>query len=645
MTDTSHALGSTPASSGPVTAQEAGTADVSGMRCSGLPRAFRLCGLRAILMGLVLLAVLPALGLAVFQGSVQLRQAREEAKAEAASRALALAGAQRELTLAARQLIETMAATTVVRVIDPQGCAQLFSELLARSGGGVANLLAVSAAGERIGEAVADAGDFFPTERNPIGQVSFEDRHWFRQVMRTGELYVGRFALAPNGRPIMILACPARSWNGSVKAVVAACLTLDALGKRLETQPPPPGSQVRVMSASGLLLAGLADAREQVGADIVASPLARAVLRRQDGNTELRDADDVPRLVGFARLLPDQPDSPVVSVAVPLTEAYAKVQALLRTQILWLVLVGVIGLGAAWLLASRLLVSPILGLMHAAEAIGRGESATRVAALGTVPELGRLGRAFNRMAEDLEEREQGLIQLTADLRNSNRDLEQFAYVASHDLQEPLRKITSFADLLTRRYGGQLDETGQRYINYMVDGAKRMSQLINHLLTYSRLGTHGKAFTRMALGDALDIALDNLQISLEQTGAVVRRGYLPTVTADVAQIGQLFQNLIGNALKYRGPDTPQVAIEARRRDDTWEVSVADNGLGIAKQHHDRVFRMFQRLHTAQEYPGAGIGLSFCKRIVERHGGRIWVESEEGKGSTFFFTLPDKEEPIQ
>jgi signal transduction histidine kinase len=596
-------------------------------------------------MGLVLLAVLPALGLALFQGLSQLAQAREEAKAEAASRALTLAGAQREQFLAARQLIETLAATTVVRVIDPQGCAQLFSELLAQSGGGVANILAVAASGERIAEAVPEAGDFFPAQRNPIGQISFSDRDWFQDVMRTGKFHVGHFALAQDARPSLVIACPARSWDGTVKAVVAACLTLDALTRRLETVPPPAGSIVGVVAASGILLSSRPDPDGMVGKNMAAAPLVQAVLEHADGNTEVSGLDGIARLVGFARLMPEQPDSPVVYVGIPLAEAYAKVQALLRTQVLWLVLVGIVGLGAAWLLASRLLVTPILALMEAAEAIGRGESSTRLAQSAKVTELGRLGRAFNRMAEDLEIRERGLIQLTSDLRNSNRDLEQFAYVASHDLQEPLRKITSFADLLTKRYGAQFDETGQRYIHYMVDGARRMSQLINHLLTYSRLGTHGKSFAAMNLGDALDIALDNLQISLEQTGAVVRRDCLPMVTADLAQIGQLFQNLVGNALKYRSEARPVVSVTARHVDEGWEIAVADNGLGIAKQHHERVFRMFQRLHTAQDYPGAGIGLSFCKRIVERHGGRIWVESEEGKGSTFFFTLPDRKEHPQ
>lgn len=169
----------------------------------------------------------------------------------------------------------------------------------------------------------------------------------------------------------------------------------------------------------------------------------------------------------------------------------------------------------------------------------------------------------------------------------------------------------------------------------------MSQLINHLLTYSRLGTSRAAFAETELGQALDVALDNLELPLAEAGASVTRDALPAVVADATQLAQLFQNLVGNAVKYRGDAPPAVHVAARREDDAWVVSVADNGMGIAPRHFDRVFRMFQRLTTAKEHAGAGIGLAFCKRIVERHGGRIWVESVEGEGSTFFFTLPDRE----
>jgi signal transduction histidine kinase len=593
-------------------------------------------------MGLVLLAVLPALGLALSHGLTQREQARTEAKAQAATQALNLATVQKEQFTAARQLIETLAATTVVRVIDPQGCSLLFSQLLGQSGGGVANILAVSATGERIGEAVLDAGDFFPAARTPLGTPSYASRDWFAHVVRTGEFYTGPFTLAPNGKPVMTIACPARGWDGGVKAVVAACLTLDALARSVADAPLPPGSTVGVLDGAGLLLAAIPEPKHLVGTNVSVSPLTRAVLDRAQGSAEAAGLDGVVKLVGFARLLPEPATAPAVFVGVPLDEAYARSQELLRDQMGWLALVGVVGLGAAWVLGSRLLVGPIMSLVEAAEAIGRGEFGARLDESAHALELKRLGRAFNRMAEGLEERERGLVQKTAELENSNKDLEQFAYVASHDLQEPLRKIISFADLLAKRCSGQLDETGQRYVDFMVDGARRMSQLINHLLTYSRLGTRGKAFARMEVAAALAVALDNLQLTIEEAGATVTQAGLPVVVADMAQIGQLFQNLIGNALKYRGPDAPVVRVSAARGEGAWTMAVADNGIGIAPQHFDRVFRMFQRLHTAREHPGVGIGLSFCKRIVERHGGRIWVESEEGRGSTFFFTLPDNQE---
>jgi len=180
------------------------------------------------------------------------------------------------------------------------------------------------------------------------------------------------------------------------------------------------------------------------------------------------------------------------------------------------------------------------------------------------------------------------------------------------------------------------------MDYMVDGAKRMSQLITHLLEYSRIGTRGKTFDAVDLNVALDAALDNLQLPIEENNATIVREPLPLVPADATQICQLFQNLIGNAIKYRGPADPVIRVAAEHRAGAWVVSVADNGPGIAPQHHERIFRMFQRLQADRGQQGAGIGLSFCKRIAERHGGRIWVESEEGRGSTFYCTLPDTQE---
>jgi len=245
---------------------------------------------------------------------------------------------------------------------------------------------------------------------------------------------------------------------------------------------------------------------------------------------------------------------------------------------------------------------------------------------------------------DITERrraEEALQERTDELARSNRDLEQFAYVASHDLQEPLRAVAGPLQLLQRRYEGQLDARADEYIGHAVEGAARMQALIQDLLTYSRVGRAENAFQLVECATALDYALKNLSASIEETGAQVHRGPLPALPAIGPQISILFQNLIGNAIKFRRNEAPvQIRVEAERREGDWLFRVQDNGIGIEARYFERIFLIFQRLHTRRDYPGTGIGLALCKRIVERHGGHIWVESESGVGTTFFFTLPDQ-----
>jgi len=249
-------------------------------------------------------------------------------------------------------------------------------------------------------------------------------------------------------------------------------------------------------------------------------------------------------------------------------------------------------------------------------------------------ELARLMKQFFEQKRQLVEKEKELVR-------SNEELQQFAYVASHDLQEPLRMVSSYTQLLARRYRGKLDKDADDFIGFAVDGVTRMQRLINDLLSYSRVGSRGRSFEPTDTDVVLGRALANLKLAIADNHASVTHDPLPRVKADERQLEQLFQNLVGNAIKYHGAEPPRVHVGANRNNGNWEFSIKDNGIGIDPQYNDRIFVIFQRLHSREEYEGTGIGLAVCKKIVERHGGRIWVQSEAGKGSDFRFTIPATE----
>ncbi len=320
-----------------------------------------------------------------------------------------------------------------------------------------------------------------------------------------------------------------------------------------------------------------------------------------------------------------------------------------------LVVAGLVAGAVLWRTLRAWITEPMDALASDARAVSSGDLHHPVATTGP-GEIADLADAVDRMRlhlvaqvqeversrAEIADAHDRLSEQAEELRRSNRDLEQFAYVASHDLQEPLRKVASFTQLLQKRYGGQMDERADQYIAFAVDGAKRMQQLIQDLLGFSRVGRLGGELSDVPLEDALAAALENLGGLVEDTGAVVVHDPLPVVRGERALLVQLLQNLVGNAIKFRDPDrVPEVRITATQVADSWELECRDNGIGIDPQYADRVFVIFQRLHPKDVYEGTGIGLALCKKIVEYHGGRIWLGRPEGPdehGTSIRWTLP-------
>jgi signal transduction histidine kinase len=320
-----------------------------------------------------------------------------------------------------------------------------------------------------------------------------------------------------------------------------------------------------------------------------------------------------------------------------------------------------IGVGVTLLLAvgvvlarmlRRSVLQPIASLVAQTRQVAAGDLGKEIDITGPL-ELENLGEDVDLMRERLatqlarvERARLRIQQRSAELARSNADLEQFAYVASHDLSEPLRKVTNFCQLLERQYGDQLDDKARQYIGFMVDGAKRMQILINDLLAFSRVGRTTEHFESVDLNASLRRALSNLEGQLEESGAYVVPGDLPTVPGDPTLLTALLQNLVGNAVKYRDPARrPVVEVSAVREKDVWKLAVQDNGIGIEQQYAERIFTIFQRLHLRDQYGGTGIGLALCRKIVEFHRGRLWLAESEGQGARFELTLPVQAIPLE
>ena len=467
------------------------------------------------------------------------------------------------------------------------------------------------------------------------------------------------FGPPPLNRQTMVISTPLRDKQDNVLAVLAARVNLVTLSSIME-----PNGAVKQNEDSYLVNKfNMFTTDPRFGPDYamkksIYTEGVQAALAEQEGVAFYTGYRGVP-VIGAFTWLPELQMGLVTEVEQ--SEVFAPIYALQKILILIGIGIALLSAQVGWLIA-RSITRPVQRLIEDTREIGRGNLEHRVTATGK-DEIGQLSQAFSQMAtglretlvsrdilagevserrkaqQSLLESEEKLKQMVAELERSNAELQRFAYVASHDLQEPLRMVSSYTQLLEKRYKDRLDNDAHDFINFAVDGARRMQNLIDDLLAFSRVGTHGKPFTPTSMEVVFQAAVDNLQVAIKKARARVSHDALPTLSADEGQLVQLLQNLIGNAIKFHGKEPPVVHVSATREGNEWIFAVKDNGIGIESQYFDRIFQVFQRLYR-EEYPGTGAGLAIAKRIVERHNGRIWLESEPGQGSIFYFSIPDK-----
>ncbi|WP_447983946.1 sensor histidine kinase [Nitrospira sp. Nam74] len=463
--------------------------------------------------------------------------------------------------------------------------------------------------------AVADSGaiqDGISMKSSPAtGEKVQDGPDWFESVRKSGQVFFGERHASPESGVAMavLFAAPIHGTHGEFLGAVASSVPLNNLrtiidkeaGVQLGREP----YEWLVVDHQGRII-GEKNQGDHTAVNMLSLGMPSIIKAAQDRHKpgfaeEVNLERQVPVVTGYARTrgygaFPGFDWT--ILMRVDRDRVYAPIDHLVM-------MVGGIGL---------LVLTPLIGF-----------------GIWTSWKLVQEDRALTQASRALE-------QSVAELTRSNADLQQFAYVASHDLQEPLRMVASYTQLLAKRYKGKLDADADEFIAFAVDGATRMQQLIKDLLAYSRVTTQRAPSKPTECTQALEAALNNLHVAIEKQHALVTYDPLPTVVVDGTQLTQLFQNLISNAIKFHGDQPPRVHLSAVRHGNEWLFSVRDNGIGVDPQYADRIFVIFQRLHTSADYPGTGIGLSLCKKIVEQHGGRIWVDSHAGQGSTFYFTLP-------
>lgn len=640
-----------------------------------------LSSLRVRLILLVLLAVLPALGLIVYSAVEQRRLGTEAAKLEAVRLVRVVSSMNERMLEGVRQLLITLSQIDSVRNRNSAECNVLFS-----------NVMRLQPVYANIGGIRLD-GSVFASAVPVAEPVNLADRPYFQDAINRRDVSLGTYQFGRITRKSSVnVAYPIFDFSNRLAGVIFAALDLSWMRNVVTNADLPQNVSLTLSDSKRVTLFRHPDPEgKYIGHSLeefypsrtfVERPLNEYMQERTSAEPRL-SRDGTWRLYAHGpiehRMVGANERPPRVTVGVPLAVAYGEANRVLWRNLSFLGAVTLMALVAAWYAGDAFVLRRVRSLVDAAQKLKRGNLSARTGAGEGAGELHYLARVFDEMADSLQqriaERERAEAQLrvanaelksfneelerrvalrTAELKRSNEELEQFAYVASHDLQEPLRMVTNYMQLLQQRYGEKLDKNADEFMAFAMDGAMRMRQLIQDLLAYSRVGSRAKPFERIEAREILDRTLMNLKVAIDESRAMITFDDLPVLDGDPVQLTQLFQNLISNAIKFSKPDQPpHIRISAKpapkpksaaaedpiHQNRKWvEFSITDNGIGISSENFERIFVIFQRLHARDKYPGTGIGLSICKKIVERHGGRIWVESQPDVSTTFHFTLP-------
>jgi signal transduction histidine kinase len=600
--------------------------------------------LRFRLILLVLLGIIPALLITFASGLEQRRLARLRAQDDAFRYTRLVSGYEDTLADNTRRLLQLVVSDA--RIQDPQACEPYLS-LVNKEYSIYSGISSVAIDGSIVCTSVRDA------EAQNVA-----DRSYFQDAISSHEFTIGETTISKlTNRAILPFAMPYFAPDGSLSGIAVAALDMGQVLEYSAGMGLPDQSAMIIVDEQGTVLLRYPESQTWIGQNLPDIPIIHAILNSGgEGSAEAAGVDGVRRLYAFTPSQNAQNPASYISVGIPISIAYAEPDRLLRTNLSLIGLAALLALLVAWFLGDILflrVVSLTAERDQAEKALQESNAQLEKRVEQRTAELAETNTQLKhelverqRMVEVLHLQEGELKDLLSRLEQSNRDLQHFAYIASHDLQEPLRKVQAFSERLVKRYSGQLGEDGSDYLERLSSAAGRMQSMINDLLTYSRVSTQGSEFRRVDLQQVVDAVLSDLEIRLLETSGQVLVGDLAVLDADPVQMHQLLQNLIGNALKFHRPGIPplvQVSAcvlepDSERPFRQVEISIQDNGIGFDEKYLNRIFLPFQRLHSRDEYDGSGIGLAVCRRIVDRHHGEIKASSTTDSGSVFVITLP-------